>query len=206
MSNEFFELYKRPEWQEKRLRIMERAGFRCELCSCKDKTLHVHHSHYVRGRKPWEYEDNELSCICEDCHESRHELLKHLKLLCGKMHPDAFAQLLGYASWLTYGSTAERISIPDGVEPACFLFGVTQGTGVSQEIALRHVESGGSYQGLNSLAEDYFHSGQLADSVREAMHRDLTTIRIQVLALKSFARSIDPKLWEAVSKSMGIKE
>jgi len=68
-NSEFWELYKRPEWQEKRLEIMQRADFKCEECGSKDKTLHVHHGYYERGKKPWEYPSSSLRCLCERCHE-----------------------------------------------------------------------------------------------------------------------------------------
>lgn len=38
------------------------------------KGLNVHHKYYIRGKKPWEYPDDEaLVTLCEDCHKKRHE-------------------------------------------------------------------------------------------------------------------------------------
>ena len=34
--------------------------------------LNVHHSYYIRGKKPWEYPDDALVTLCEDCHKKRH--------------------------------------------------------------------------------------------------------------------------------------
>lgn len=39
----------------------------------KLKGLNIHHTHYTRGCKPWEYENNSLVTLCEDCHKKRHE-------------------------------------------------------------------------------------------------------------------------------------
>lgn len=65
----YAEKLKDPRWQRKRLEVFERAKFTCEECSGTDKTLHVHHKRYIRGREPWEYEDKvDLACLCEDCH------------------------------------------------------------------------------------------------------------------------------------------
>lgn len=60
--------FKDPRWQKKRLRILERDGFRCKLCGDDESTLHVHHRYYIAGKDPWEYEDEALVTLCESCH------------------------------------------------------------------------------------------------------------------------------------------
>ena len=62
-----------PNWQRKRLEVLEAAGWKCESCDASEKTLHVHHKRYVKGREVWDYERSELEALCEDCHESAHE-------------------------------------------------------------------------------------------------------------------------------------
>lgn len=62
-----------PNWQRKRLEMLDAAGFKCTLCNAGEKTLHVHHKSYIKGRMAWEYEDGELEVLCEDCHEAAHE-------------------------------------------------------------------------------------------------------------------------------------
>lgn len=57
-----------PRWQKKRLEILQFAGWECENCGSKDKTLHVHHSYYEKGLEPWEYPDISMSALCEMCH------------------------------------------------------------------------------------------------------------------------------------------
>ena len=49
---------------------MKAADFGCESCKSKEKTLTVHHVHYSRLKRAWEYEAKELMCLCEDCHET----------------------------------------------------------------------------------------------------------------------------------------
>lgn len=61
-----------PRWQRRRLEIMSRADFSCEKCHSATKTLHVHHKQYRAGARPWEYADNELECLCDDCHGAEH--------------------------------------------------------------------------------------------------------------------------------------
>lgn len=65
---------KHPNWQRKRLQMLEAAEWRCSRCHCAEVTLHVHHKHYVKGRMAWEYSAEELCVLCEDCHEEEHGL------------------------------------------------------------------------------------------------------------------------------------
>lgn len=96
----FWEKYKHPRWQEKRLRIMERAGFECEHCARPDKTLNVHHKFYRKGANPWDYADHELECLCEDCHEHAHGLKRALNSALAQIPHHEIAQVLGYAAGL----------------------------------------------------------------------------------------------------------
>lgn len=63
---------KDPRWQRRRLERLQVAHFRCEECADTKKTLHVHHKKYRDGAAPWEYTDDELEVLCDDCHEARH--------------------------------------------------------------------------------------------------------------------------------------
>ena len=67
------EQIKSPKWQKKRLEVLELRGFKCEECKCEDKQLHVHHRFYIKGRKYWEYDNDVLQVLCEDCHQKEHE-------------------------------------------------------------------------------------------------------------------------------------
>ena len=69
---DYKEQIKSPKWQKRRLEIMERDNFTCQICGCRDKTLHVHHTNYIPEREIWEYEDNQLITLCENCHRKEH--------------------------------------------------------------------------------------------------------------------------------------
>ena len=84
------------EWQIKRMKIFRRDGLNCTRCSkaAKNSDLRffldikgdieslsfsyaphgfdVHHLHYIKGRLPWEYENNALISVCRDCHVEIH--------------------------------------------------------------------------------------------------------------------------------------
>lgn len=72
-KNDFFDQYKDPQWQKKRLKIMERDEFMCQNCFDNESTLNVHHKYYIAGNKPWEYPDELLITLCKECHEWEEE-------------------------------------------------------------------------------------------------------------------------------------
>lgn len=37
------------------------------------KGLNIHHTYYIKGYKPWEYDNEALVTLCENCHKKRHE-------------------------------------------------------------------------------------------------------------------------------------
>jgi hypothetical protein len=82
---DYREQIKSPKWQKRRLEILQRDDFTCQICGNKDKTLHVHHTTYIPGRSIWEYPDEMLVTLCEDCHEIEHKF--------GMAIPDLIKQL-----------------------------------------------------------------------------------------------------------------
>lgn len=99
-DKQFWAAYKDPRWQKRRLEILSRADWRCEACEETTKQLHVHHRHYVRGRKPWEYKDNELDALCETCHERATAATKTMKTLTGNMGRFEMEEIVGFAQGL----------------------------------------------------------------------------------------------------------
>lgn len=79
---------------------MQRAEFRCESCQAADKTLHAHHRIYIKGRAPWEYEDDDLACLCEECHRLWHEKRAELDDAIKYLTPGEFGLIAAYAQQL----------------------------------------------------------------------------------------------------------
>ena len=96
-TKSYFELLRHPNWQKKRLKILERAGFECEDCGSKDATFHVHHSYYEKGIAPWDYPDESLHCLCENCHKQAQDINLLLQRQLGKLGLSEIQRLLGYA-------------------------------------------------------------------------------------------------------------
>lgn len=70
---------KHPNWQKKRLEVLEANKFQCKVCKAKDQELHVHHPVYKRGAMIWEYTKEELECLCFKCHKDAHEIDEKIK-------------------------------------------------------------------------------------------------------------------------------
>lgn len=62
-----------PKWQKKRLQILERDNWCCQLCQDTETTLHVHHLKY--NKEPWDADAKDLITYCEHCHS----IVEHLK-------------------------------------------------------------------------------------------------------------------------------
>lgn len=77
----YAEKLKDPRWQKKRLEIMGRDEFTCQICKDNSTTLHVHHKYYIYGNDPWDYEDNCFLTLCADCHESEEMQIKEYSKL-----------------------------------------------------------------------------------------------------------------------------
>ena len=67
---DYNELLRDPQWQRKRLEIMQRDDFQCCACGNTKETLNVHHIKYEKGKNPWEYDNNMLITLCESCHKN----------------------------------------------------------------------------------------------------------------------------------------
>jgi hypothetical protein len=56
-----------PKWQKKRLEILQRDEFCCQLCNDKETELHIHH-YYYNSNLPWECDDLSMITLCKYCH------------------------------------------------------------------------------------------------------------------------------------------
>lgn len=69
MPSTYMKKLKDPRWQKKRLEVLERDKWTCQICEDKEKTLHVHHTYYEKGIEPWDCLARTMITLCEDCHK-----------------------------------------------------------------------------------------------------------------------------------------
>lgn len=105
----YYEQLKDPRWQKKRLQIFQRDKWTCQSCfTANGNTLHVHHGYYEKGKMAWEYEDETLHTVCEDCHEEIESTKRDLHYEIGKIKPGLLCGLMRYI--LYYRSEIKRIN------------------------------------------------------------------------------------------------
>lgn len=68
----YWEKLKDPRWQKKRLEVLSLHEFTCQHCGSTEDTLHVHHPYYEKNKEPWDYDEDVLMCVCENCHKYAH--------------------------------------------------------------------------------------------------------------------------------------
>jgi hypothetical protein len=133
----YWELLRDPRWQRKRLEILNRADFTCEECGSTDKTLNVHHKRYRKGAMPWEYENDELRCLCEGCHRYEHQSHDALILAADLLGLEYIDQVIGYIEALYVQQHSDI--------PADWNFGsitsAERATGVAHALGLTEYES-----------------------------------------------------------------
>lgn len=73
MKRSYQEKLRDSKWQERRLRLLDKAQWKCDLCDCERPSagLQVHHPVYLTGLDPWEYPDELVTVLCEPCHIQR---------------------------------------------------------------------------------------------------------------------------------------
>lgn len=75
----YSEILRDPRWQRRRLEAFGEHDWKCFECGATDKELHIHHNFYLKNKKPWEYDLDQLSVLCVDCHRKITELGKDLR-------------------------------------------------------------------------------------------------------------------------------
>jgi len=91
MADDYNSQYLDPRWQKKRLKILERDDWRCQICGNDEITLHVHHRLYIQNKSIWDYPDHLLITLCESCHESEKEMKDYLNCLNNVLKTRFFA-------------------------------------------------------------------------------------------------------------------
>ena len=89
----YYEKLKDPRWQKKRLEVMSRAKFSCQVCGDKTRTQNVHHGYYEKGLEPWEYPLDTLWCLCEPCHKEAQVELANAQRAMARLHPSVVEYL-----------------------------------------------------------------------------------------------------------------
>jgi len=110
-------------WQQRRLEIMARDGWKCQEPRCADKynprvMLVVHHLIYRRGCKAWEYDGTDLITLCQNCHDRVHG--KEIQPDNLTLEPDHFYAWRELQPMLGFGPKGYLTRIGDKIVCGCF--------------------------------------------------------------------------------------
>jgi len=72
---EYRRLLQDPKWKIKAQFIRKRDNHKCCTCGKKTNRLQVHHTKYIKGLMPWEYENETLISLCSACHRKEHGIV-----------------------------------------------------------------------------------------------------------------------------------
>lgn len=125
----YAEKLKDPRWQKKRLEIFQRDNFTCQWCQATTIPLAVHHLKYLTDTNPWDYPDELLLTLCENCHSNekyratvQQRLLdillpifstSDLEALCNALSRYGDVYLLKQLAWAT--TIADGASLKEGM-------------------------------------------------------------------------------------------
>ena len=68
-------LLKDKRWKEFRLKVMSERGSKCECCG-GTHILQIHHTFYISGKMPWEYNIDDMRVLCKKCHQRIHNIIQ----------------------------------------------------------------------------------------------------------------------------------
>lgn len=72
----YTDLLKKPQWQKKRLEVMNLHDWKCLQCGDTESMLTVHHKYYDKRLMPWEYPIEAYETLCYHCHNDWHNVEK----------------------------------------------------------------------------------------------------------------------------------
>jgi hypothetical protein len=85
MTDDYVDMLQDDRWTKKSIDIRCQRPV-CEKCRAAPSTT-IHHGTYCRGLPPWEYPDETLWSLCQDCHDEMDIFRKQAVRLVGYVHP-----------------------------------------------------------------------------------------------------------------------
>lgn len=124
MAKSYRSQYLDPRWQKKRLEVFQANDFLCGVCHNGERTLHVHHKQYIANRDVWDYEIEQLACLCETCHKVVHESTDLLNEIISRL-PDE-PTFRNETAFLIAGFQSIKVSLPEDNPNAKLVYEIGQ--------------------------------------------------------------------------------
>ena len=83
-------------WLQKKTEILVRDNYTCQKCGAQSH-LNVHHLSYEKGKLAWEYPNEQLITLCEQCHSKEHKTTRpYIGEVYSHEHSDYFDYMICY--------------------------------------------------------------------------------------------------------------
>lgn len=141
----YSEQLKHPNWQRRRLEMLNAADFKCTACGSDDETLHVHHKYYKKNVQVWEYTDNELIVLCANCHSLEHErqdIVNNIVRSIPFSSRNQFTALMAGISYMYSGDDIIDKTCRDGLDQILVMAGIAA-------VSMRYMD----LSGMDSLSK-----------------------------------------------------
>jgi 5-methylcytosine-specific restriction endonuclease McrA len=69
ISPEYQQYLQSSQWKNKRRKVLQRAGYKCEKCGANGSSLQIHHLTYERI---FNERSSDLQAVCDRCHRRLH--------------------------------------------------------------------------------------------------------------------------------------
>jgi hypothetical protein len=104
-----------PRWQKKRLEVLSRDDWACQMCDDTESTLNVHHRYYTQGAEPWEYPMSALVTLCESCHQIETEAMPEVcaDLLLSMKKLGATSSTIAWIAGILHEATLREVHLDD---------------------------------------------------------------------------------------------
>lgn len=74
----FKDQYNSEKWEKKRREIYRRDNWHCRICDVTRVKLNAHHLYYDKDKNIWDYDNECLVTLCDNCHDKIHDDLKKI--------------------------------------------------------------------------------------------------------------------------------
>ena len=147
MQTSYQEQLADSRWLRKKNQILERDNYTCTQCGATSH-LNVHHQYYEAGRNAWDYPNEALVTLCQNCHTSLH-YKKNVDALEGINRGD------WYCRWHGDFRTYAVIFDVDYATKTISLFGTNEGSwGCAWIYAVQYKDFKNLWDKVNIFKED----------------------------------------------------
>lgn len=87
--------YQDERWINRAKEFRRSQGNFCRSCKRGDVPISVHHANYTPGKELWEHNDEDLTMLCNTCHDLTHKAIKAFRNIAAHCNATNIAAITG---------------------------------------------------------------------------------------------------------------